>query len=325
MESKLAQRLGLKYPILQAPIGSMAGVDLAAAVSNAGGLGSMALTWAPPDTARELIGEIKSRTSQPFFANFVLAFPIPSLDAALEAGIPIVTFSWGDPQQLIQKCHNANALVGVTVGTADGAKSAQAAGADFIICQGMEAGGHVQSTTPLLHLLDETVKACSDIPIVAAGGLADGKDIARVLNAGADAVMLGTRFIATVESRAHPLYKQALIEAQAENTVISSCFNLGWENAPHRVLRNSTLEMWEAAGCPPAGLRPHEGELIASNHAGRNVMRYDDNPPAFDMDGDVLACCLYAGMGCGKIEDVPTVAELLPRLWSECLNTQDLQ
>ena len=322
IQSKLARRLGLKYPILQAPIGSMAGVDLATAVSNEGGLGSLALAWTAPDLAHDLIRQVQSRTSKPFFVNYVLAFPILSLDLALEAGVRLVTFSWGNPGRLIQKCQHANALVGVQVGTCDGAKAALESGADFIICQGVEAGGHVQSTTPLISLLEETVQACDDVPVVAAGGLANGGDIARAFNAGADAVMLGTRFIATKESRAHPLYKQALVASKSENAVMTLCFNGGWDHAPHRVLRNSTLKAWEDSGCLRPGSRPGEGEQIASNHGEKNVTRYDDTPPANDMDGDILACCLYAGLGCEKIENIPTVSELLPELWFEYLSTQ---
>lgn len=319
-ESKLANRLGLHYPILQAPIGSMSGIELAAAVSNAGGLGSLALTWTPKETAVELVRNLHSQTNRPFFVNYVLAFPLLSLDEVLEVGVRVVTFAWGDPEHLVQKCHDANALVGVQVGTGNGAKSARDAGVDFIICQGVEAGGHVQSTTPLMSLLEDVLRACPDVPIVAAGGLANGEDIARALSAGADAVMLGTRFIATIESRAHALYKQALVDSRAEDAIMTLCFNGGWANAPHRVLRSSTLNLWEDAGCPPIGFRPSEAEIVASNKSGRTVARYDDMPPANDMDGDVLACCLYAGLGCEKIENIPTVAELLPKLWSDCVD-----
>jgi len=319
-ESRLANRLGLKYPILQAPIGSMAGVELPAAVSNAGGLGSLALTWTPKETAVELVRNLQAQTNRPFFVNYVLAFPILSLNEILEAGVRVVTFAWGNPKHLVQKCHDASALVGVQVGTEDGAKAARDSGADFIICQGVEAGGHVQSTTPLLSLLGRVIQACPDVPVVAAGGLADSEDIARVLSVGADAVMLGTRFVATVESRAHSLYKQAIVNSRSENAVVTVCFSGGWENTLHRVLRNSTLINWESAGCPPAGSRPGESEQIASNEMGRSIKRYDEMPPAQDMTGDILACVLYAGIGCEKIRDIPSVSELLPKLWSECLD-----
>lgn len=323
-ESKLANRLGLKYPILQAPIGSMAGIELASAVSNVGGLGSLALTWTPKQTAVEQVQNLHTQTKKPFFVNYVLAFPILSLEEILETGISVITFSWGNPNHLIEKCHKANALVGVQVGTNDGAKSARDSGADFIICQGAEAGGHVQSTTPLMSLLNDVIHSCPDVPVVAAGGLASGDDIARALSAGADAVMLGTRFVATVESRAHSLYKQALVDSKIENTVMTVCFNGDWEYAPHRVLRNSTLMNWEGAGCPPVGSRPGKSEQIASNEKGKIIIRYDDTPPAYDMSGDILACVLYAGTGCEKINNIPTVAELLPELWSECLRAQGI-
>ena len=321
-ESKLANRLDLKYPIFQAPIGSMAGVELASAVSNTGGLGSLALTWTPKETAVELVQTLHTQTKKPFCVNYVLAFPVLSLDEILEAGVRVITFAWGNPKHLIQKCHHANTMVGVQVGSSDGAKSARDSGADFIICQGVEAGGHVQSTTPLMRLLDEVVLSCPAVPVVAAGGLADGSDIAKAFDAGADAVMLGTRFIATVESRAHPLYKQELVNSTAENAVLTVCFNEGWDNVLHRVLRNSTLINWEGAGCPPAGSRPGELELIASNDTGKIIRRYEEMPPAFDMSGDILACVLYAGTGCGKINNIPSVSELLPKLWSECLKMQ---
>lgn len=302
----------------------MAGVELASAVSNAGGLGSLALTWTPKETAVQLVRNLQTRTQKPFFVNYVLAFPVLSLDEILESGVRVVTFAWGNPKHLVRKCHEANALVGVQVGTNDGARSARDSGVDFIICQGVEAGGHVQSTTPLLSLLDEVIHSCPDVPVVAAGGLADGADIAKALNIGADAVMLGTRFVATVESRAHPLYKQALVDSNSENTVMTVCFNEGWGNTLHRVIRNSTLSNWESAGCPPAGSRPGESEIIASNNSGRNIMRYEEMPPANDMVGDILACVLYAGTGCGKIQNIPSVTELLPNIWSECLNAQDI-
>lgn len=308
-------QLGLEYPILQAPIGSLAGVALAAAVSNARGLGSLALSWTPPAEARKLVENLRGRTARSFFVNFVLAFPPTALEAALEAGAPMVTFSWGLPGPLVRQVHRAQALVGVQVGSPQGARLAREEGADFVICQGMEAGGHVQSTWSLSRLLPAVVEACRDLPVVAAGGLADSADIAWALASGAQAVLLGTRFVATVESQAHSLYKQALVNASAEDAVLTTCFSDAWPNAPHRVLRNSTLQAWETAGCPPRGARPGEGGLLATSRSGRISLRYDDTPAGYDMEGDLEACVQYAGLGCEKIKDIPTVRELLPRLW----------
>ena len=209
----LSSRLGLTRPIMQAPIGSLASVELAAAVSNAGGMGSLALTWTSPDAAARLIGATRRLTQKPFFANFVLAFPPHALNAALEAGVPVVTFSWGLPGPLVALVHSFGALVGVQVGSPQGARRAMDEGSDFLICQGVEAGGHVQSSTPLKELLPTVVAVAGNVPVVAAGGLADGNDIAQVISLGACGAMLGTRFVASHESRAHPQYKQAIVDA----------------------------------------------------------------------------------------------------------------
>lgn len=317
MKCSLAARLGLRYPILQAPIGSVASIELAVAVCEAGAMGSLALTWTAPDAARALISKIRQRSSRNFFANFVLSFEPAALTAALEAGTPVITFSWGLPGERIRHVHSFGAQVGVQVGTATAARRAIDEGCDFLICQGVEAGGHVQSSTPLRELLPEVLDVAGEVPVVAAGGLADGADIARALASGADAVMLGTRFVATAESRAHPSYKQALLDANSRDTAMTGCFDGGWPYALHRVLRNSTLQKWEDEGCPPIGHRPGEDEIIAHAPNGTQVRRYDDSPPTADMSGDVLACCLYAGSGVGRIHSIEPAGKLVEALWNE--------
>jgi NAD(P)H-dependent flavin oxidoreductase YrpB (nitropropane dioxygenase family) len=130
--------------------------------------------------------------------------------------------------------------------------------------------------------------------------------------------MLGTRFVATVESLAQETYKRQIVEAQSTDAVLTVCFDLGWPYAPHRVLRNSTLALWEAAGCPPSGRRPGEREVVARLADGQEFVRYEDAPPRKGMSGAVEALPLYAGTGCGEISDIPRVGELVERLWSEC-------
>lgn len=231
----------LRYPIWQAPTGSLAGPELAAAVSKAGGMGSMALTWTAPELAAEQVRQVRRLTQNPFFVNFALAFPPLSLDVALEAGAPIVTFSWGDPEPYLSKVRAAGAVVGIQVTNVAGVYRALAQGADFLVCQGVEAGGHVQSSTALWELLPRVVAAAAGVPVLAAGGIATGKGIAKALALGAKGAVLGTRFLATQESRAHPEYKQKLLETMGE-TALTVCFEGGWPYAAHRVLRNSTLE-----------------------------------------------------------------------------------
>jgi nitronate monooxygenase len=313
----LEAKLGIGIPILQAPIGSLSSPQLAAAVSNAGAMGSIALTWCRPEQAARQVAATLALTKKPFFGNFVLSFPPAALAASLDAGLPVVTFSWGLPGKLVSGAHARGARVGVQVGTAEGARRARDEGCDFLVCQGVEAGGHVQSSMPLPDLLAAVVALAGDVPVVAAGGLADGRDIARVLRAGAAGAMLGTRFVASVESLAHPEYKQALVEARSADAAMSGCFDGGWPYALHRVLRNATLGDWEAAGCPPAGGRPGEGDIVATFPDGAVIHRYDDAPPRQDARGKVLDCCLYAGIGVEKVRDVRPAGQLVEELWRE--------
>jgi nitronate monooxygenase len=313
----LESQLGIGIPILQAPIGSMSSPQLAAAVSNAGAMGSIALTWCEPGKAARQVAATRALTRAPFFGNFVLSFPPASLAASLDAGLPVVTFSWGLPGNLVNDVRARGALIGIQVGTAEGARRALDGGCDFLVCQGVEAGGHVQSSKPLSELLSAVLDLAGDVPVVAAGGLADGGDIGRVLRAGAAGAMLGTRFVASVESLAHADYKRALVEAGSADTAMSGCFDGGWPYALHRVLRNVTLADWEAAGCPPAGARPGEGDVVATFPGGEVIRRYDDSPPRHDAQGSVLECCLYAGAGVGKIRDVRPAAQLVEELWRD--------
>ena len=318
MTTRLQDLFGLRYPICQAPTGSIAGPELAAAVSGAGALGAMALTWVAPEAASELVRRVRETTATPFQVNYALYKPPASLDAALDAGVPVVTFSWGDPAPYLAQVRAAGAKIGIQVANAAGARRAVDLGADFLVCQGIEAGGHVQSTTPLRDLLPRVLEAAHDLPVVASGGIGDGAGIARVLALGADAAMLGTRFVATLESGAHPAYKERLTQAGSGETALTVCFDGDWPYAAHRVLRNRTLEGWEASGCSPAGQRPGEGETVGWSAAGEPILRYDDVAPRQGTTGDVLEMALYAGTSSAAIRDIPAAADLVARLWEEC-------
>jgi len=304
----------LSVPVFQAPIGSAASIELVAAVSNAGGCGSLAMTWTEPARAERVIRRLRELTDAPFAANFVLSFPPKALDAVLTAGAPIVTFSWGLAPALVARARSAGACVGMQVGSVTGARKAVAAGADFLICQGLEAGGHVQSTTSLDALVSGIGKLGIGIPLIAAGGIVDGNDAERYRQRGADGFMLGTRFLATHESRAHSLYKSAILASGPEDTSMTWCFNGGWPYAGHRVLRNSTLEDWEATGCPPPGRRPGEGDLIASRNSGDRLPRYDMASPVESTSGAVDEMALYAGTGSARITRLESAREIVNQI-----------
>ena len=307
----------LKYPIWQAPTSSLAGPELAAAVSKAGGMGSIALTWTTPELSVEQIRQVRRETHNPFLANFALAFPPHALDQALDAGAPIISFSWGDPEPYLARVRSAGAMFGIQVTNCAGAKRAVELGADFLICQGVEAGGHVQSTTSLYESLPQIIESANGVPVIAAGGIANGIAISKVLSMGAKGAILGTRFLATKESRAHDEYKRMLVESTGE-TALTVCFDGDWPYSAHRILRNSTFDSWESFGCPANGSRPGEGDEVARTVSGEAILRYDSAAPRDDYQGNIESMCLYSGTGSGEIKDVPGAAELLERLWQEC-------
>jgi nitronate monooxygenase len=311
---------GLKYPIFEAPHGGATSPELASAVSNAGAMGALAAVLRRPDEVRDAVSKVRSSTKGPFFVNYILNFEPVSLRAALDAGAPIVQFSWGMPStEMVSAVRAAKAKLGIQVTSAESARAALDLGADYLVCQGTEAGGHVQANRGLYEILPEVLNEARQIPVVASGGIGNGQGIAKALLAGASAAMLGTRFVATVESNAHPDYKQAIIAAHAKDTALTTCFQDGWPNAPHRALRNRTFVMWDAAGCPPPGKRPGEGDVLATRANGTKILRYSVNHPlAGDTGSHRLDCVLYAGEGVGAVRDIPAAGDLVVRLWKEC-------
>lgn len=171
-------------------------------------------------------------------------------------------------------------------------------------------------------MLAEVVGEAGSVAVIAAGGIASGVGVFRALGLGAAGAMLGTRFVATRESLAHEIYKRHLIDSTTDDAALTVCFNGGWPYAAHRVLRNSTLNAWEAAGCPPVGRRPGEGEIIGRLTDGQLFRRYEDVPPRIGVLGSAEAMPMYAGMGCGEINDTPSASAVVERLWSDCLSLQ---
>jgi nitronate monooxygenase len=265
--------LGCEVPLMQAPLGRASAAPLAIAVSQAGGLGTLGASWTEPAALREQIRSIGRATDRPFCVNLLLDFEQDErLEVAVEERVPWVSFSFGMRPQMIETAHARGTSAMVQVASADAARAAADAGADALIVQGVEAGGHVQSVVGLLPLLAEVSRAVS-LPLLAAGAIADPALARAALAAGATAVVMGTRFVASDECDAHPRYKARLLEAEARDTVLTRLFNVGWD-APHRVLRSSTYERWDAAGRPEAGERPSENEEIAPG-----IVRYAVNSP----------------------------------------------
>lgn len=311
----LCRLLGVRLPIVQAPIGSASTPELAAAVSNAGGLGMLALTWTSPREAAERVQRTRELTSGSVGVNLCLDFPIArQLDAALEGGIGIVSTFWGDPASVHDRVRSAGAIHLHTVGSPQEARAAVDRGVDVIVAQGWEAGGHVWGQIATLPLVPQVVDAVNPTPVIAAGGITDGRGIAAALALGAQAAWLGTRFLACVEANTHSRYRARLAEATATDTVYTTCFDGGWPHAPHRVLYNSTYQAWDHAGTPPAPNRPGETDVIAHDPNGTAYRRYDDLMPLANLTGDVDEMALYAGQGVGLIHNTQTAEQIMADL-----------
>lgn len=311
---RLVSQFGLKYPIFQAAPG---GEKLAMAVANAGGMGAVTLGWSSPEMAAQTVTRMLAGTNGNFYGNFVLHFGAFALQAALDAGCPCVQFSWGLPSQdMVNSIRDAGATLGIQVSTRDGAEKALRHRPDFLICQGVEAGGHVQATAPLGETLCDVVKLAGDVPVIAAGGLSNGHDIRRVMQLGVAGAVMGTRFMATQESDAHAEYKARLLDADGQSTAYTNCFNRDW-GAAHRVLRNTTLDDWEAEGCPVKGNKSGENDIVATHTKMGPVLRYSVMPPVKGHEGAVSEMAMYAGTGVGKVNDLPSAKVLIERIWAE--------
>ena len=306
LQTAFTRMTGCSVPIQQAGMGGAATPGLAAAVSAAGGLGMVCLPMVPAEDVAVIVAALAKGATGPVGINFL----IPFLDlAAVEAAARhcrVVEFFYGDPQAgLVERVHRSGALADWQVGSADEAKAAVQAGCDFVVAQGTEAGGHIRGTTGLLALLDE-ILAAVEVPVLAAGGIGSARAMAAALAAGADGVRVGTRFVATAESGSHPAYMQALVEASAADTVITTAFSVMWPDAPHRVLRSAVTAM-EAFPGETTG----EMDLGA---ARMPIPRGAVPSPTRDTTGAIPAMALYAGESVGDVVRVQSAGDVVREL-----------
>ena len=319
MKTAACTKLGIDFPIVQAPMQGAVGPRLAAAVSNAGGLGMLA-PWADEaEVLRREVRETRALTSRPFAVNLNPEFPQEEhLEACLQEGVSIISFFWREPSVLVARAKAAGAIVLLTVATAQDARDAVRCGVDLVVAQGWEAGGHVRGTVATMPLVPAIVDSVAPIPVIAAGGIADGRGFAAALALGASAAWIGTRFLASEEAGAHPDYVERLLEANEDDTVyLEDLFHIGWPGAPHRVLHNSTVANWEKAGRAPIGKRPSEGEVIGNSRSLGPILRYQSDTPAMDMDGDVGAMPLYAGQSVGLVKKRQPAADIVGEIIDE--------
>lgn len=318
MANRLCDELGIRVPLVLAPMAGAVGPELCAAVSNAGGLGTIPLWPDEPDAVRQQIASVRALTKGPFAVNLNQNWPQEErLNIVLDEGVKLISLCWGDPVPLIARIHAAGARVMQTCGSAEEARRAAGSGVDFVVAQGWEAGGHVGGSVSTLALVPAVVDAVGSTPVIAAGGIADGRGLAAVLALGAGAGWIGTRFLATPEATIHPRYRERLLQASEDDTVYGTLFDVGWAGAPHRTLRNETVDAWERAGRPASGARPGEGQRLAMMPDGSEVLRYQISTPSPNMDGNIDALTLWAGQGVGLVRRAQPAQEVVGEIWSE--------
>jgi NAD(P)H-dependent flavin oxidoreductase YrpB (nitropropane dioxygenase family) len=321
MKTDLCRVLGIEHPIIAAPMGpDLTGPDLVAAVSGAGGLGILQAQLCPPPLFRQEIRRVRALTDRPFGVNLILHFPVEDhVAVCLEERVPVLSFFWGDPAPYVGRAHAVGVKVFHQVGSVAEAERAAAAGIDVIVAQGVEAGGHVAGEVSTLALIPRVVDAVAPRPVVAAGGIADARGVVAVLALGAQAAVLGTRFLASAESRAHPHYKQRLLEADEGGTVRTVLFGHGWPNAPHRTLRTAFVEQWlgqEARGQESRPDEPVIGQSVIGGHA-MPVLRFMGFPPNGKASGDIESMSLLAGQGVGLVREIKPAGQLVRELVEE--------
>jgi nitronate monooxygenase len=306
LHTPVCDLLGCEVPIVLAGMGGVARSELVTAVSEAGGFGFLGMVRESPDFIRAQIDEVRAKTARPFGVNLIpAATKAPLLEAelaaCLEAKVHAVTLFWDLSAPTVQVLKNAGVLVVCQVGSVAEALAAQDAGADILIAQGWEAGGHVRGRTGLSVLLSDVVAAV-EAPVLAAGGIVDGEGVARAMRQGAQGAVIGTAFLATEESFAHAYHKQRIVEAQPDDAIDTEIFHINWPaGATVRVLPNSVTR--GERGDPFSEKRSPIGA-----DGARSIYLFSTDSPLRSMSGDLEAMALYAGQGAGRIDAIPSAA-----------------
>lgn len=243
MRTDLRDRLAIEHPVVQAGLGGgLSRAELAGAVSRAGGLGTVGIIGEPAAFRAEIRRARDLAASKPVSANLLFPVMRPAhVEACVAERVPVVSLFFGFDRRVVEALHEVGSVVLHQVGTVEQARRAIADGADGLVVQGDGAGGHLLATAPLDRILPEIRDVAGERAVLAAGGIHDGASAARAFSLGADGVWVGTRFLLTHESHAHPAYKERLLAATS--TLVTRLFGLGWD-ALHRVVPNAATDRW---------------------------------------------------------------------------------
>jgi NAD(P)H-dependent flavin oxidoreductase YrpB (nitropropane dioxygenase family) len=321
--TQLTESYGIRHPFVVAGMG-FAGMrpPLAVAICEAGGIGSVGVAAMPPPALRRLITAVRAQTSAPFDVNLLGVFATPEhIEVCAEERVPIVSFHWGHPERaVIERLHQAGCRVWEQVGSTDNAIRAVADGVDAIVAQGSEAAGHNYGELPTFVQVPSIVDAVSPVPVLAAGGVSDGRGVAAALALGADGVWVGTRMVATVEANAHEEYKRRLVAARGTDTVRTSILGPDMPHFnPYRVLRNRVIEEFsgrEAEVPTDVSSQPVVGKMTLG---GEEVplRRFNSFPVIPEMSGDFDELAMPAGEGVGLVRSIEPAAAVMERMMAE--------
>lgn len=309
MQTRLTELLEIEHPVMLAGMGGVSYSRLVAAVSEAGGFGCLGASTMGD---KEMVAEIdatRAATDKPFGVDLLTAAPQDherKVNEIADGGATVFVAGLGVPRDVVDLCHRRNLVVVNMCGKVRHAIAAVEAGCDLVVAQGTEAGGHTGQIATLA-LVPQIVDAVGErIPVVAAGGITDGRGLAAALSLGADGIWVGTRFIATPEARAVRGYKEKLLALHEDDTVVTRAYT----GKTCRVVRNAYTQAFEDAGATP---KPFPGQVIKSMGDGANHLGGDEQTPDVDPDREFYP----AGQGMGAIDELVPAAELVERFVAE--------
>lgn len=306
LRTPVCEEFDIEFPIFLAGMGGVAYAELCAAVSEAGGFGTLGMATESPEGIRREMRKVRRLTKKPFGVDLLAALPeemVAAIDIIIDEGATAFIAGLGVPEAVIEKCHRGGVKVMSICGKVRHAVAAERAGCDVVVAQGTEAGGHTGQVAGMA-LIPQTVDAVN-IPVLAAGSIVDGRGLAAALAFGAQGVWMGTRFVASHEARAAQDYKKRIAEISAEDTVVSRCYS----GKPMRVIRNAYVAEMESR---PEEIQPFPAQLMASMHAGlfsALAGRSDDIDPA----RSAMPC----GQGAGGIHEELSCAQIIDRVMRE--------
>lgn len=324
MRTAFTEEYQLKIPVASAGMAFVARANLVAAVSASGGIGVLGATAMPAALLEKEIAAIRATTDRSFGVNFIPRFGVAEqVGLCARLKVPVVSFFWDSPEKAwIDELHAAGTKIWMQVGSVEEAVHAVGMGADLIVVQGIEAGGHNRSTAATFTLVPAVVDAISPVPVLAAGGIADGRGVVAAIALGAEGVWVGTRFLASTEADAHEGYKARLVQAGVDGTKRHWVFGLDFPNASVRGLRNRIVIDHEGADQPP----PYEGldatnlpQIGTADVFGQAVplAKYTGLPPTSGATGDLEEMSLLAGESVGLITEVLSAADVARRFADE--------